>query len=254
MKKLFKLLNGQNYLAEQAGAPADAGASTTTPADNTQTVVGGATTPAEPPAGEPAPSNTPAPAQPSTLLDPAGQPGAAVPADDTTAGKDVNKAAPEALADIKGADGLEYAEGEIDELKTLCSENKIPPQAAQAILDWQAKFAKVADEKRTQAVQTEMADFVQKEAAKNLKLVHQEWGTDPATVAENEAAVARAISTFADEGFRKLMNESGLGNHPDVVRFVLKVGKAISDDRFIVGRNGGGTKPDLAHRMFPNAK
>ena len=75
-----------------------------------------------------------------------------------------------------------------------------------------------------------------------------------AQVAENEAAVARAMRAFADEGFRKLMNESGLGNHPDVVRFVVKAGKAITDDRFIVGGNGGAAKKDLAHRMFPNAK
>lgn len=276
MKRLFKLLDGLNCLAHQAGVPADAGAGGTEPHASTPSVLDGTAAPAQSSAtpaegaADPAQSSaapaegaaTPAqssaaPAQPTantTILDTTGQPGAAGPADDKTAGKDVNKAAPEALADIKGADGLEYAEGEIDELKALCTENKISPQAAQAILDWQAKFAKVADDKRTQAVQEEMAEFVRKEAEKNLKIVHQEWGTDPAQVAENEAAVARAMRAFADEGFRKLMNESGLGNHPDVVRFVVKAGKAITDDRFIVGGNGGAAKKDLAHRMFPNAK
>lgn len=276
MKRLFKLLDGLNCLAHQAGVPADAGAGGTEPHASTPSVLDGTAAPAEGAAtpaqssaapaegaADPAQSSaapaqsSAAPAQPTantTILDTTGQPGAAGPADDKTAGKDVNKAAPEALADIKGADGLEYAEGEIDELKALCTENKISPQAAQAILDWQAKFAKVADDKRTQAVQEEMAEFVRKEAEKNLKIVHQEWGTDPAQVAENEAAVARAMRAFADEGFRKLMNESGLGNHPDVVRFVVKAGKAITDDRFIVGGNGGAAKKDLAHRMFPNAK
>ena len=262
MKRLFKLLDGLNCLAHQAGVPADAGAGGTEPHASTPSVLDGTAAPAQSSAAPAEGAATPAqssaaPAQPTantTILDTTGQPGAAGPADDKTAGKDVNKAAPEALADIKGADGLEYAEGEIDELKALCTENKISPQAAQAILDWQAKFAKVADDKRTQAVQEEMAEFVRKEAEKNLKIVHQEWGTDPAQVAENEAAVARAMRAFADEGFRKLMNESGLGNHPDVVRFVVKAGKAITDDRFIVGGNGGAAKKDLAHRMFPNAK
>ncbi|MGN1058616.1 MAG: hypothetical protein ACI4Q7_04625 [Candidatus Avelusimicrobium sp.] len=193
--------------------------------------------------------------QPSgmTLEDPtdkAGQDGPAA----KTADKDATKNGPDGLDTLAGVEGFEYAEGEIDELKALCKEHSLPAEAAKAVLDWQAKFAKVADEKRAADLQGEMTEFVRNESEKNFHLVRKEWGTDPAAVAENEAAVARAMRAFADDGFRKLMNESGLCNHPDVVRFVLKVGKAISDDRFITGRNGGGAKLDLAHRMFPNSK
>lgn len=260
MKKLFELLERHKLLAPAADDTTDTGAAAS-PAnepDAQPSILDVDGTPAanEPPAG--APADNPSAAEPSaaangkSILDPSdeGTDGA----DAGAKAKDVKKPEPDGLDEIKGVDGLEYAQGELEELKTLCKDHSLDPKAAQAILDWQAKFAKVADEKRTESLQSEMMEFVRKESEKNRNLVRKEWGEDPAVVAENEAAVARAMRKFSDDGFRKLMNESGLCNHPDVVRFVMKVGKAISDDRFISGRNGGGVKQDLAHRMFPESK
>lgn len=259
MKTLFDLMQRHRLLAPEPGDNPDAGSAggaDTAPAPGAGNNILDASPAGEPgtPTGDNPPSAGQPPAAPDgkNLLDPTGKPGQDGPADNP-AGKDAIKTGPDGLDTLAGVEGFEYAEGEIDDLKALCKEHSLPVEAAKAVLDWQAKFAKVADEKRAADLQGEMTEFVRKESDKNFDLVRKEWGTDPAAVAENEAAVARAMRAFADDGFRKLMNESGLCNHPDVVRFVLKVGKAISDDRFIVGRNGGGAKPDLAHRMFPGS-
>ena len=47
MKKLFKLLDGLNCLAHQAGVPADAGAGGTEPHASTPSVLDGAAAPAQ---------------------------------------------------------------------------------------------------------------------------------------------------------------------------------------------------------------
>ena len=50
-----------------------------------------------------------------------------------------------------------------------------------------------------------------------------------------------------------LLNSSGMGNHPEVARFAIKVGKAISEDTFL---KAGARVPtggdDLAKRMYPD--
>jgi len=154
---------------------------------------------------------------------------------------------------LQGIEGMQYADGELDELSAIAKAHNIPAAAATEILKWQAKYASEAAAHMDEQLAAEIKQHVHDEAVKNAKLVHKEWGSDAKVVAENEAAVALAMRHFADDDFKALMNSTGLGSHPAVVRVMLKVGKAISDDKFIAGRLGGGSEPqDLAHRMFPN--
>ena len=50
-----------------------------------------------------------------------------------------------------------------------------------------------------------------------------------------------------------LLNESGLGNHPEVIRFLARVGADMADDRLHEGHAGGRSK-SLAEVMYPSAK
>lgn len=62
---------------------------------------------------------------------------------------------------------------------------------------------------------------------------------------ENLAVSKRALDTFGTPELRNLLNESGLGNHPEVIRFMYRAGKAISEDTVVVGKGPqGGTKND----------
>lgn len=177
----------------------------------------------------------------------AGQPGQTDPDNPPQGGTDQP---PTVTAD--GVEGMEYAPGELDALNALAGKHALPKEAVTEILQWQAKYANVAQEKLGERVQEEIKQHVQTVSRENAKRVHAEWGQDPQTVAANEAAVARAMRAFADEDFRTLMQQTGLGNHPAMVRVMLKVGKAIGDDRFIAGNGGGGSEKSLAERMFPN--
>lgn len=64
------------------------------------------------------------------------------------------------------------------------------------------------------------------------------------------AVARRAIARFASPELKELLNQSGLGDHPEVIRAFIKVGSMIQED----GIHQGGTVPDvagdLASRLF----
>lgn len=47
------------------------------------------------------------------------------------------------------------------------------------------------------------------------------------------ALAARFIDKFGGPKLRELLNDTGLGNHPEVVKAFIKAGKAISEDVFV---------------------
>lgn len=55
----------------------------------------------------------------------------------------------------------------------------------------------------------------------------------------NLAIAKKARDAFGSDGLRKLLNESRIGNHPEVIRFFVRAGQAISEDSFVPG----GTRP-----------
>jgi hypothetical protein len=75
----------------------------------------------------------------------------------------------------------------------------------------------------------------------------QQWAKDVvadkeiggAKWAENRAVIARARDAFASPELVQLMEQTGLGSHPEVIKLFVRVGKAISDDGHVIGGNPG---------------
>jgi len=75
---------------------------------------------------------------------------------------------------------------------------------------------------------------------------------------ENLGIAKKAITEFGSDGLRELLDSPlGLGNHPEVIRFMVKVGKAISEDRFVGGNAGQSVDPTdeaaQARKLYPSA-
>jgi hypothetical protein len=159
-------------------------------------------------------------------------------------------AAAKPAADGKGETAIEYtfALPEGMELDTKASEQfteiakdlKLPADGAQKLVDLYAK--------QMQAQQEVHAETVKgwAEAVKTDK----ELGGDnlPAT----NAAASKVMSTFATPALKEYLNATGLGNHPELVRFVAKIGKALSEDTFVRGGNTT-SATDPAKAMYPNS-
>lgn len=54
-------------------------------------------------------------------------------------------------------------------------------------------------------------------------------------------------------GFRQLLDDTGLGNHPEMIRFCRKVGAALSEDSTMArGTEGPRDKPTRLQALYPN--
>lgn len=146
--------------------------------------------------------------------------------------------APEAY-ELKMPEGVELDKAAADEFTAIAKELKLSAADAQKVADVGAKMAQRQVEAHAKLVESWT------ESVKTDK----EIGGDK--LAENLGVARKAIDAFGSDSFKALLNQSGLGNHPEVVKFAYKVGKAISEDRFVTG-GAKGAETDTAKKLFPN--
>lgn len=79
----------------------------------------------------------------------------------------------------------------------------------------------------------------QAELKEKVETWHDAVMSDPEVGGSNfDRSVAdckRAINRFGSDAFKKAMNETGLGNHPEVVRVFARIGRSMSEDSVING-------------------
>ena len=76
-------------------------------------------------------------------------------------------------------------------------------------------------------------------------------------LSENLGVAKKALDAFGTTELRTLLNETGLGNHPELIRFMFRAGKAISEDRMVTGaatqaKAGPRSFADLAEALYSN--
>jgi hypothetical protein len=147
---------------------------------------------------------------------------------------------PEAAAEIdytfETPEGVTLDETSTNEFKSIAKDLKLPKDAAQKFVDLAVK----REQARTEAFVKQVKDWGEQVKA------DKELGTT-----ENLAAARKTIDTFGTPELKGLLESSGMGNHPEVIRFVQRIGKAISEDTFVAGRNGGGAAPrDAADVLY----
>lgn len=96
---------------------------------------------------------------------------------------------------------------------------------------------KVLELLNTQATEGKAAS---QEALKAASAQWQQQTRDDKEIggANFDASVAharRAIEKFASPGLKEALNQTGLGNHPELVRMLAKIGKAMSEDTLLSG-------------------
>lgn len=164
--------------------------------------------------------------------------------DDGAKADDKPAGAPEQYEDFKAPDGVKLDTDAAGEFKSLAKELNLSQEQAQKVADQGAKLM--------QKWQAQQAQQMSETAAK--------WATDSQTdkefggdkLQENLAVAKKALDTFGSPQLKTLLNESGLGNHPEVIRMLFKAGTAISEDRMVGGKTGGAAVETAAQRMYPN--
>lgn len=72
-------------------------------------------------------------------------------------------------------------------------------------------------------------------------------------LAENLATAKAAMLAVATPKMQAILANSGLGDHPEVVRMFLKIAPAFSTDKFVPGGNKPATVQSAAKVLYPNS-
>lgn len=157
--------------------------------------------------------------------------------------KDEPQGAPEAYEPFTVPEGVELDAEVLGEFTGIAKELNLPQEAAQKVTDLGVKLAQKWAAESQQATSDMLADWkVQAETDK-------EFGGD--ALPANLAVAKKAIDQFGTPELRELLDVHRLGDNPEVIRFMFRVGKAISEDTFVAG---GKTTPvaSAAKTLFPN--
>lgn len=143
-----------------------------------------------------------------------------------------SSAAP-APIEVKLPDGVSVDPVLFGQFKELAQSYKLTSEQAQKLVDLQIQsaeaFSKQADDawKQTRTSWTEQAKNDKEYGGQNFDA--------------SVKAARQAVAKFGGDQFKQFLNEFGMGDHPELIRFMVRVGKALGEDR-VSGSTAAGDK------------
>ena len=152
-----------------------------------------------------------------------------------------NQTAPESY-EFKAPDGVVIDDTTINAFSDVAKELNLPQADAQKLID---KVGPVMAKQQAQALNQLNTSWIEG--------VQADTEIGGAKLQENLAVAKKAMERFGTPALRELLNESRLGNNPEVIRFMYRAGKAISEDKFVAGgpASPSGSR-DPAKFLYPN--
>ena len=121
----------------------------------------------------------------------------------------------------------------------VAKELDLPQEAAQKVLD---KVAPVMQARQAAVVEQVKLDWA------NESQADKEFGGE--SLNDNLEIAKSSLNAFGTDALKSLLQESGLGNHPEVIRFMYRAGKAISEDSYVGNSDGANAKSNGIPKDF----
>lgn len=163
--------------------------------------------------------------------------------DGTKEGKD-DKVIPFTAADITLPEGVARDDESLGELTAFATKHNLSKEAVQDLANLGAKAAgKVAGQPKA------IVDAARVEWRKELAADKELGG---AKLDENLSVAKKALDAFGSPALKELLEASGLGDHPEIIRAFHKAGSLISEDKLVTSGNNNAAERDPATTLFPN--
>jgi len=158
------------------------------------------------------------------------------PATDTTS--------PETYTDFTLPKDMQLDEALLADAIPIFKDLGLTQQQAQKLVDFQAKYVEANSAKQIESF-NELTTRWQ-EASK----IDKEFGGDKFD--ESIAIAQSAIDKFGTPELKQLLDDHGVGNHPELIRFMVKVGKLTVED--VPSAKGTRVSPELdrVQQLYPN--
>ena len=151
------------------------------------------------------------------------------------------------LAPPETADGYEFkkpegfmaSDDELARFKSKAFESGLNQKQFGELMEFNATSQKEAFEKLNQTIAAK-----QQEGEKALKT---EWGAEYDKKLESAKSVLNH-EKVADPEFKKFLEDTRLGDNPQIIKFFAKMSELISEDAFNKPGTGGGADSDTRHK------
>ncbi len=144
--------------------------------------------------------------------------------------------------DFKVPEGFNLDTELVDSAVPILEKYKVAPEDAQALSDLLCKKVQQEHDAYLESCKGLVTDW-----KKNLISDSDIGG---AKVKENLAVGLKALNRFGSPELVEILKDTGMEYHPEVVRFFVKVGRAISEDGTAL-RPGGAKETDPAKILYP---
>lgn len=134
--------------------------------------------------------------------------------------------------EFKAAEGQELDNAALEQFEPIARELNLSNEQAQKMVDLYG---------------TKILPMVQQQQAEAWQKTTEQWAADVKADKEiggdkltgSISVAQRALDTFGTPALKEYLNASGLGNHPELVKAFVKIGKAMSEDGMVTGKEAG---------------
>lgn len=133
--------------------------------------------------------------------------------------------------EFTAADGVDLDTEALKDFEPVARELNLTNEQAQKLVDAYPKILAGVQQRQAEAWQAQTEEW-----AATVK-ADKEIGGDKLTA--NLGVAQRALDTFGTPALKEYLNGTGLGNHPELVKAFVKVGKAMSEDGVVTGKESG---------------
>lgn len=133
--------------------------------------------------------------------------------------------------EFQAGEGVELDAEALKDFEPVARELNLTNEQAQKLVDAYPKILAGVQQRQADAWQAQTEEW-----AATVK-ADKEIGGDKLTA--NLGVAQRALDTFGTPALKEYLNGTGLGNHPELVKAFVKVGKAMSEDGVVTGKESG---------------
>lgn len=153
---------------------------------------------------------------------------------------------PETYADFDLPEGVTVDTSALEKASPLFKELGLSQEQAQKVVSFYADQIQAGEQGRIDAYNQLMDDW------RTQSMTDKEFGGDK--FEENVGVARQAIDKFGTPELKQLLSEHGVGNHPEVIRFMVKVGKLTQEDVPGGRTNASGQTPSRDQILYPKSE
>jgi hypothetical protein len=144
--------------------------------------------------------------------------------------------------ELKLPEGSPLAAEDLERIATFAKEHGLSDKAAQAVVDRESKLLTEHADSQKKVFESETADWEKRSKE------DKEFGGD--NLKSNTELAKRVIQRYGSEALVKGLEATRFGNHPELIRMLVRIGKAMTDDQLVQPGKGSAAKKEMADIFY----